>query len=342
MDWLNDPNLSDSEKVKMYLENKGRDEAVKQNEERQSGLGWAQFAAGIGDAFAGRSAAQTAQNFDKIRANIKDQTVGEYDRKKKDAVEGYGVTKTLKADDPNSKQAQTMRTLLASRHKVDPKSLDGMTTAEMVSLYGDPGKLEEIKARAQVDFNNDMAKLRATQDFDMKKLQAEQQKKNNPTEKLKAMSGTDKARFDNALMVAKAVDKMGTALDAGNSTFSLVGDNDYTEAERKAAEAYGRMQSGGAINKEEEKRFLAMLPRATDSKEMQRKKLLSQRDEMMSRLKTLGFTPEEAGYTPTNFKYGDENKKTIVDRQINQKTGQTRLVYSDGSTEIVQSVAGGQ
>ena len=77
MDWLNDPNLSDSEKVKMYLENKGRDEAVKQNEERQSGLGWAQFAAGIGDAFAGRSAAQTAQNFDKIRANIKDQTVGE-------------------------------------------------------------------------------------------------------------------------------------------------------------------------------------------------------------------------------------------------------------------------
>jgi len=64
------------------------------------------------------------------------------------------------------------------------------------------------------------------------------------------------------------------------------------------------MQSGGAINKEEEARFLKMLPGITDSKEMQRQKLTGQRDEMMSRLKTLGFTPQEAGYTPTEFKYG--------------------------------------
>lgn len=346
MDWLNDPNLSDSEKVKMYLENKGRDEAVKQNEERQSGLGWAQFAAGIGDAFAGRSAAQTAQNFDKIRANIKDQTVGEYDRQKKAAQEDYNTVKALKADDPNSKQAQTLKTVFASKYKVDPKSLDGMTAQEMISIYGDPGKIEEIKARAKVDFDNDMAKLRANQGFEMQKLQAEQRKKTDPNERLKAMSGTDKARFDNALMVAKAIDEMGAALDEGENTFSLVGDNKYTAAERRAAEAYGRMQSGGAINKDEEERFLAMLPRKTDSAEMQRSKLLNQRDEMVSRLKTLGFTPEEVGYKATDFKYGkgaDEGAgKTIVDRQINKKTSQTRLVYSDGSTEVIQSVAGGK
>lgn len=304
MDWFNDPNLSDSEKVKMYLQNKGRDQAEKQNEERQSGLGWAQFAAGIGDAFAGRGPSETAKNFDKIRANIKDQTVGEYDRKKKAAQEDYNTAKALKGDDPNSKQAQTMRTVLSSRHKINPKDLEGMTAQDMVSIYGDPGKLEEIRARAKVDFDNDMAKLRASQGFEMQKLQAEQKKKADPTERLKALSGTDKARFDNALMVAKAIDEMGASLDNGEDTFSLVGDNNYTEAERKAAEAYGRMQSGGAINKEEEERFLKMLPRATDSKEIQRKKLLSQRDEMISRLKTLGFTPEEAGYQATEFKYG--------------------------------------
>lgn len=38
----------------------------------------------------------------------------------------------------------------------------------------------------------------------------------------------------------------------------------------------------------------------------------------------------------------NENQKSIVKTQTNQKTGEKRIVYSDGSTEIIKSVAGGR
>lgn len=71
----------------------------------------------------------------------------------------------------------------------------------------------------------------------------------------------------------QAVKDMSTALQNGDNTFSLVGDNDFTRNARVAAEMYGRLQSGGAINKDEEARFMSMLPKVTDSAEQQKKKL---------------------------------------------------------------------
>lgn len=284
--------------------------------------------------------------------------------KQKKTYEAYKAAKegqSLESEsDPDSVRNKALKAILVSQGKAKSEDLEGMTGKDLSALYANPADLEKIKAQAQINFENDMAKQKASQVFqasenaknranDIDKIRekdrVDQAKKHDPAERLKNLSGQDKARYDNALMVAKAIDEMGAALDNGDNTHSMIGDNDYTEAERKAAEAYGRMQSGGAINKEEEARFLAMLPRAMDSKEMQRKKLISQRDEMMSRLKTLGFTPEEAGYAARDFKYGSKEPaktKTVVDRQINKATGQTRLVYSDGSTEIVKSVAGGQ
>ena len=43
--------------------------------DQKSGLGWAQFAGGLGDALAGRSPSETAKNFDQIRKNIDEQNV---------------------------------------------------------------------------------------------------------------------------------------------------------------------------------------------------------------------------------------------------------------------------
>jgi hypothetical protein len=190
------------------------------------------------------------------------------------------------------------------------------TEESLTKRYGPLSELMTAKIRNSFDMNKLNAEIGArskenalNRSNDLEKIQfkAELDKLKNsksPEERLKAMSGTDKARYDNALMVAKAIDEMGTALDNGQNTYSMVGDNDYTAAERRAAEAFGRMQSGGAINKDEENRFLKMLPRSSDSKEMQRKKLIGQRSEMVSRLKTLGFTPEEAGYKAAEFNYG--------------------------------------
>ena len=126
------------------------------------------------------------------------------------------------------------------------------------------------------------------------------QKKKDPMN----LSTTDKQRYDNVLMAIRGLDAMAKALDDKQNTFSLIGDNDYTAGERDATEAYGRMQSGGAINKEEHKNFLSTLPSVKDSKDIQRKKLIKQRNEMISRLNTLGFTPEDAKIEPLDLKYG--------------------------------------
>ena len=99
---------------------------------------------------------------------------------------------------------------------------------------------------------------------------------------------------NNAAMGAKAIRDMRAALSNGDNTFSIIGDNDFTESQRRAAEAFGRIQSGGAINKDEEERFLAMGPNVFDSAEMQQKKLNKQQAEFDARLRAAGVDPEAA------------------------------------------------
>lgn len=266
------------------------------------------------DIMLGRKGNSVNVGLDRVADSISDPW-----EKQKKTYEAYKAAKDgeglKESTDPNSKRAKALKLMISKKNNLDPASLGEMTEKDLVALYGDQGKLAEIQAQAQINLQNDLAKQRNSQTFQASEneknrqaeLEKERTKKENENSKKldpRNLSGTDKARFDNALMVAKAIDDMGAALDAGDNTFSMVGDNTYTEAERKAAEAYGRMQSGGAINKEEEVRFLKMLPRSTDSKEMQRLKLTKQREEMLSRLNTLGFKPSDIGYQPKEFAYG--------------------------------------
>lgn len=102
----------------------------------------------------------------------------------------------------------------------------------------------------------------------------------------------EKKRFDLITMGYNGVNEMSKALQAGDNTFSIIGDNNYTMALRNTAEAFGRLQSGGAINKEEEARFIAMAPRLFDSAEIQAKKLNDLRAEYVRRASTMGI-PED-------------------------------------------------
>lgn len=223
-------------------------------------------------------------------------------------------------DDPNSNRSKALMAFAKAR------GIDATNGREVLQLM-DPKKVSESEA----DFSRQMklknVDIQATarqkeldrrNELDKARLaQSEKSKPKTLDERLAAMSGTDKARYDNAKMVAGEINKMASALDSGDNTFSMWGDNNYTSAERKAAEAYGRMQSGGAINKDEEERFLAMLPRSKDDAALQRQKLKDQYSEMESRLKTLGFTPEEAGISLADFEYGasPEEAQAIAERK---------------------------
>lgn len=296
-------------------------EALQQMKERQSGTALAQFASGVGDALARRDSSGTDRYFQDLRNNIQDQTTGEFGRQKATAINDIKTKKELDKNDPNSQESQNFRKLVQSTMpniaKTYGENFNLVTAADKESIL-DFGKMREM-----IDARKQTAQL----SYDLKRSEAA--KKNSPDGRLKSLSGTDKARYDNALMTLKALDEMGTALDNGQNTFSLIGDNDYTSASRRATEAYGRMQSGGAINKDEEARFEKTLPGKTDTKEIQRKKILSQRNEMISRLRTLGFTPEDSGYEPKDFNYGSNKKdkpKQITQNghvyNLNENTGE--------------------
>lgn len=284
---------------------------------------WAQLGSDIGDAIGGQKVGSGDQFFQGLNKQAKENTIGKIESDKNQYVKGKKDAADLKdlmtreeiemaQKDPNNRQSVIARAL-AKKYNLPVQDTDSYKD---VSQFMDPKKMMETEAASNVEFEKQKQLRRMDQGFkekenamnrelELNKIAREESKKTDP----RNLSGTDKARYDNALMVSKALDDMGQALDKGQNTFSMVGDNQYTAAERKAAEAFGRMQSGGAINKDEEKRFLAMLPRSTDSKEMQRQKIIDQRNEMISRLKTLGFTPEQAGYQPKEFNYGSSKQK---------------------------------
>lgn len=91
---------------------------------------------------------------------------------------------------------------------------------------------------------------------------------------------------------------------------ALISDTEYDAIQRTLVDDIGRARSGGAINKDEEARFLAMLPGPADRKTpaVMHSKLQRLRSEFLTRLQgykvseenmgKLGFSPEKIRYTP--------------------------------------------
>lgn len=188
---------------------------------------------------------------------------------------------------------------------------DGFYKQSLFSIRNNKDYLEKQKLKAETAKYIADANKKSGSEYDpIKQLQYEKLKDEiaakrfakTPEGRLKGLSGTDKQRLDNAKLGLITTQGMADALKSGDNTFSLIGDNDFTQQRTLFEEALGRMQSGGAISKEEEKRFRSMAPTATDSSEMQQKKLSQLQSEMNSRLSTLGFTPEEVGIASSQTK----------------------------------------
>jgi len=111
----------------------------------------------------------------------------------------------------------------------------------------------------------------------------------------KPLSGEQQKVVSNSSMALQAIADMRNALKKGTNTFSLIGDNDYTEARRRFAEGFGRLQSGGVIGAEEIENYNAMAPKATDSAAQQQAKLDRMEAELRSRIKLAGIEPTETG-----------------------------------------------
>lgn len=163
--------------------------------------------------------------------------------------------------------------------------------------------LKNALTKSEINKNNAAARQKSGEydpykQMQMEKLAQEIEDKKfskTPEGRLQKLGGEQKQRLDNAKLGLISSQGMADALAKGDNTFSIIGDNDFTQQRALFEEALGRMQSGGAISKGEEDRFKKMAPTMTDSAEMQQKKLAQLQEEMKSRIGTLGFSPEDVG-----------------------------------------------
>jgi hypothetical protein len=155
-----------------------------------------------------------------------------------------------------------------------------------------------------------------------------------PEGKLSKLASSDKQRLDNAKLGLISTMGMSDALGKGDNTFSLVGDNDFTQQRTLFEEALGRMQSGGAITLDEANRFKKMAPTWTDSKEMQQKKLAQLQNEMSGRLQTLGFQPQDLGIAMNQPQGLKERIQSLQDPSMSSANAASNVKVMNGKTYI--------
>lgn len=215
------------------------------------------------------------------------QQVASAKGKRDDVRQGFDEEQKLSAyasgermKDPNSAESKSARAFLRSVLPISAKThgIDSMSAAQLEKVS--PMLMEKWKA--------DRAQANADRDYKLK----EREITAKASEK-KKLSGDEQKVVSYAAANLKAIQDMRKALANGDNTFTVYGDNNFTEAARRAAENFGRLQSGGAINKDEEARLLDMLPRSSDSKEMKATKLANIEAEMNARITGLGESPEQ-------------------------------------------------
>lgn len=176
-----------------------------ESESRQDGLGWLQFAAGFGDALAGRSPMQSAQNFAQIRANIKDETIGQFQRDKAQAVEDFKNKQNMDLFDPTSDKSVAFRKMIETQFPNVAKSYgaswSNVTAADKENIF-EPLKLKEnIEARKEsmriaADARRDALDAKLAEKSDKKKqmmneIEDRRQNINANVQKLKQMIDDD-------------------------------------------------------------------------------------------------------------------------------------------------------
>lgn len=219
----------------------------------------------------------------------------------------------------------------------------GITSMPEWAAFEKPG-LENQKTKSEIAYHYAQANKKNGSEYDpykqmqMEKLaqEIEDKKFAKTTEgRLQKLGGEQKQRLDNAKLGMISVQGMSDALNNGDNTFSLIGDNDFTQQRTLFEEALGRMQSGGAINKEEEKRFKGMAPKFTDSKEMRAKKLAQLQDEMESRIGTLGFKPEEVGLAKRELSPNKKSGNDISGMGMNSANASTKSEITPQDAEAL-------
>lgn len=129
------------------------------SESRQEGLSGLQFLAGFGDALAQRSPSESAKNFDKIRTNIKDETIGQFQRDKNQAVDDFKNKQMMDNYSPDSQQSIAFRKMIEAKFPDVAKSYGKMW--DQVSAADKENIFEPLKLKENIEARKDAMRIAA-------------------------------------------------------------------------------------------------------------------------------------------------------------------------------------
>lgn len=187
-------------------------------------------------------------------------------------------------------------------------------------------QLDQVMAEKKLQYDAASAALQAKRDAAMSKARTK-----------KPMGGEVIKRYDNITGVLDGVGQMSQIIAENKgkapARASFIRDDAYEVVRRRVSEDFGRMQSGGAINDEERKSFMAMLPTRFDKPEIATLKLEGLLEQMSQRKKRIDdvYDTGSSSTTATPAVSTPKKKKTVVRRMINRKTGKRIEVYADGT-----------
>lgn len=296
--WLADPKIAEAA---FDVESKGnpfenadsdRQEAEKDYENRTDGMGWAQFAAGAGAALAGRSPSESARNFDNIRANIKDETVGAHDQRQKALEQQFTnknkffdrsieLEKITREKDPTSPESLAAQSL-AKQMMPNAPGLEKVTAAQFKDLFPIAAKALDIQMqREQMNIQNRMA-MQAQSDRLQERREAKEMKRNALEAKVQEKARlTDKqsselATHDKAISAIDNVLAQKSQWDTGklsmglNKVASWVGMDDSKKSAFKSdvgeqLAQYIKAISGATVSPTERASLLENVPSVYDN-----------------------------------------------------------------------------
>lgn len=184
--------------------------------------------------------------------------------------------KDMARSDPNSEESKAARAFLGQLLPGAEGKIGNMSAAQ----------LDKVSPLLMQKFNADRAQANADRTYSMQERELGMKTK-------KPLGESAQKTVNYASATLTGLNDMRSALKSGDNTFSVIGDNKFTEARRRAAENFGRLQSGGAISKDEEARFVEMLPTWKDSAEMQATKLAKLEAEMRARIGAEGADADQ-------------------------------------------------
>jgi hypothetical protein len=263
--------------------------------------------------------------------------------------------------DSGSRLSNAVRSSLVNQG-VAPESLEGMSAHEMMQIHGDPAKLEEIKARTAVDFEN-QKKLKAIEHgYDMQKLKATKEEGT----KLPSGEAGNLAKSDDALKDVLAFKNSANNMHFNNTIGKanvkryIPGTDDNTnitayENQKKAMmQKIGTYLEGGKLTDADfESKYLPMAPAFDDAPALKEKKMAILENMVKQRQNSELDSYGKAGYKVGNFSHATDlpmnplssassdlkaagaSDNVPVKKEYNKSRNKTRITYADGTVKMV-------